>query len=62
MNNRRSTLKIKDLVTGKTMTIEEWKQRKAQIAEQVRQNMATDESRSYGPWHVQQTATHGDRA
>jgi hypothetical protein len=34
---RRSTLKVKDLVTGQTMTVDEWKQRKADNAEQVRQ-------------------------
>jgi hypothetical protein len=58
--NRRMTLKVRDLVTGKTMTVEEWKQHKARIAEQVRKDMATDQTRAYGPW--QQTATHGGRA
>lgn len=48
---RRNTLKVKDLVTGKTMTVEEWKQLKAQRREQP----ATDESRSYGPHHARST-------
>lgn len=61
-STRKTTLKVRDLVTGKTMTLEEWKQHKKRVAEQVREDMATDESRAYGPWHIQQNATHGDRA
>ena len=58
--SRQTTLKVKDLVTGKTMTVEEWKQRKAEIAKQVRDDMATDQTRAFGPWHrlttIQETA------
>jgi hypothetical protein len=51
---RQTTLKVKDLVTGKTMTVEEWKARRKRIEGAI----TDDNERSYGPWYVQQNATH----
>jgi hypothetical protein len=50
---RQMTLKVRDLVTGKTMTVDEWKAQRNQ-----RQQVTDDAERSYGPWVVQQNATH----
>lgn len=37
----RQTLKVRDLVTGKTMTVEEWKRHKEQIAAAIAADMAS---------------------
>lgn len=50
---RQMTLKVRDLVTGRTMTVDEWKAKRNQ-----RQQITDDTERSYGPWAVQKNATH----
>lgn len=40
-NRPRQTLKVRDLVTGKTMTVEEWKRHKEQIAAAIAADMAS---------------------
>lgn len=41
---RRSTMLIRDLVTGKTMTVEEWKRLKGEIAEAIAAEMASKQT------------------